>query len=638
MNKISIILSVLGLVAVSFALGPNRVAWTTRTQTPANSGWSILQRAPANEDVTFTITLPRKNLDILEQFWWDVSNPDHEKYGKFMTREQVIELIAPEASIPKRVMKWIYSNAENQKDVKIDNQRDALKVTCPVKLAEALFETELWIFVNDRNNMGVIKHLGTISFPNEVAGDIVYLSGITELPVVPENSRKMKRMAERKAQRQALDNECNTPYTMASLYGVPENATVTNLKSNVSIYALNYVGEGQGFGVSDIQAWEAANNIPNKPIKCLLGNALSQYGPEGTDLEAMLDTQLVTGIAVGANVCWYLMSLEDGWMYEFARYVFTVPDAPLIISISYGWNENMQCDNASEGIEGLGNCTAYNIPNSFMYTNMTNTEFIKLGAVGHSIIVASGDDGSVGGHGSLDNCETVASMFPAASPYVTTCGATSIEPSTNATQRVKYDASSIPPICTNAEYQCECSTSTNEQVASINNTAEFCSGGGFSDYFARPSYQDNAVTSYLKSGVKLPDTSYGWNPANRGYPDIAAVGENICVMTGDSTSASCEMVGGTSAAAPHISALVTILNSDRITAGKSPLGPLNQLIYKMFDTDKTKYFNNNFLADNNSGECPSALGYNSMPGYWSPMTGCGSPKFSAIRQYVATLK
>lgn len=56
------------------------------------------------------------------------------------------------------------------------------------------------------------------------------------------------------------------------------------------------------------------------------------------------------------------------------------------------------------------------------------------------------------------------------------------------------------------------------------------SSGGFSDRFPRPSYQDAAVTTYLSI---LGDTWKGlFNPAGRGFPDVAAQSYNFTVVDG----------------------------------------------------------------------------------------------------------
>ena len=52
---------------------------------------------------------------------------------------------------------------------------------------------------------------------------------------------------------------------------------------------------------------------------------------------------------------------------------------------------------------------------------------------------------------------------------------------------------------------------------------EFKSGGGFSNFFARPSFQDAVVQSYINSFTgNLSATAF--NRSGRAYPDVSANG------------------------------------------------------------------------------------------------------------------
>ena len=62
----------------------------------------------------------------------------------------------------------------------------------------------------------------------------------------------------------------------------------------------------------------------------------------------------------------------------------------------------------------------------------------------------------------------------------------------------------------------------NPEIVAFDAANNFSSGGGFSNYFARPSYQDSVVPAYITS---LGDKFSGlYNTSGRGYPDIAAQG------------------------------------------------------------------------------------------------------------------
>ncbi len=56
------------------------------------------------------------------------------------------------------------------------------------------------------------------------------------------------------------------------------------------------------------------------------------------------------------------------------------------------------------------------------------------------------------------------------------------------------------------------------------------SGGGFSDVFARPAYQERAVPPYLLRQGEDRFAAY-YSKRGRGVPDVAAQAENFRVVT-----------------------------------------------------------------------------------------------------------
>jgi len=103
----------------------------------------------------------------------------------------------------------------------------------------------------------------------------------------------------------------------------------------------------------------------------------------------------------------------------------------------------------------------------------------------------------------------------------------------------------------------------------------------FSNYFGRPSYQNDSVEAYF-ANAKLPAARF-YNASGRGYPgtyatryccsitrfltllqDIAAFATNFDVIIGGGFSP----VDGTSCAAPTASAIFSLLNDIRFQLGK----------------------------------------------------------------------
>ena len=115
-----------------------------------------------------------------------------------------------------------------------------------------------------------------------------------------------------------------------------------------------------------------------------------------------------------------------------------------------------------------------------------------------------------------------------------------------------------------------------EVVCSSDNGSVITSGGGFSKYFPRPSWQDSVVTAYLNSASSLPP--YGtYNPSGRAIPDVTALGDSYEIYLGGKPFE----LSGTSASAPVFASFIAIINSERASMKKKPLGFLNPALYKL---------------------------------------------------------
>ncbi len=84
-------------------------------------------------------------------------------------------------------------------------------------------------------------------------------------------------------------------------------------------------------------------------------------------------------------------------------------------------------------------------------------------------------------------------------------------------------------------------------------SADRISGGGFSNYFSQPSYQTNAVGTYLKAHSSTPSPK-AYNASGRAYPDIASFSEDVVIVTGGYET----YVAGTSCAAPVVSGTLSL--------------------------------------------------------------------------------
>lgn len=256
-----------------------------------------------------------------------------------------------------------------------------------------------------------------------------------------------------------------------------------NNRSDVNLYLSKFrseaVGAGNNFTVTTI----AGGNDQQTPLNSTGLNA-------GTDLEGNLDAETIIGITWPTP----LFTFNTGGMPPFIQDAATVNDTnePYLTWVQFILNET----NIPQVISTSYGDDEQSVPLSFA-TSVCNS-FAQLGAQGVSLIFSSGDSG-VGGSDVCftndgKNTSTFLPAFPAGCPFVTTVGATK---------------------------------NINPEIVATDAGNGFVSGGGFSNYFARPSYQDKVVPTYITS-LKGQFSSL-FNASGRGYPDIAAQGFHFLV-------------------------------------------------------------------------------------------------------------
>lgn len=154
------------------------------------------------------------------------------------------------------------------------------------------------------------------------------------------------------------------------------------------------------------------------------------------------------------------------------------------------------------------------------YVERQCNEFLKLGLQGHTIMFASGDYGVASfpaDGGNANGClgpdaRVFNPQYPSGCPYVTSVSGTMLYPGQKVT-----DPESVM------------------QVNLGGTAVNFSSAGGFSNYFARPWYQEIAIEEYFHIGnpsypyysglnVNVNTTKGLYNRIGRGIPDISANG------------------------------------------------------------------------------------------------------------------
>ncbi|KAN0081321.1 Peptidase S8/S53 domain containing protein [Tylopilus felleus] len=387
--------------------------------------------------------------------------------------------------------------------------------------------------------------------------------------------------------------------TAKNSYGVVEYTPQAYLKSDLELFAQNFSADllGKEPRLVSIDGGYAQTTQQN-----------FSYNGE-SDLDLQYGMSLVTG---EQDVTLY----QTGDMVEGASFNNFL-DAIDGSYCTFEGGDDPNVDGIYPDTQGAGGYTgpetcgttkpAYVISTSYgmneadvtpFYAERQCAEYAKLGLLGVTVLYSSGDYG-VAGIGGLclnstgvpsTNGNIFAPSFPGTCPYVTSVGATMVKP----------NASVFHP-----------------EVACME---VIYSGGGFSNVFAMPDYQKDAVQCYLTNHhPNYPLSVWNSTGTSRAFPDISANGANYVVAV----DGKFELVYGTSASSPVVGAILTMINDARLAVGKKPIGFINPTIYSAEFTDA---FN-----DINEGTNPGCgtAGYSAADG-WDPVTGLGTPDFPKL--------
>lgn len=545
----------------------------------------VLARAAPSDVVRFRVLLrqPAEGVARLREVVEEVSTPGHPRYGRYLGRAEVEALTAAPDADTRRVLRWLRERGATSAVA----AGDYVRAEATAEAAEAMWKTELsWVEgvseLGDRSGPRLVASSGGYAVPPELEDAVERVTGFAETGL----RRRYGRVLEPSPSQLVV-----VPQTLAALYNFEgRNCSAGGASQQV----IEFVEDG--YSKSDMSKYLSGLGLP----KSVLGQGVNLKGdakgePDG---EGALDIQLIVPVGAGANSTYW--ALSNGWIIDVAQDLLALDSPPLVNSISWGSGEWDEEDHAR-----------------------TETELAKLGARGVTVLAASGDSGAVGTGQCSGNQHTFTPSFPATSAFVLSVGATQLQ-----------QASGKPldlPAC--SQFYAGCASGGTEAPADQPDGSAgdgFATGGGFSVYNPRPSWQADAVSAYLQDSSIPKPPAAAFNASNRGYPDVAAMGNSIVLYMKDNDGWITE--GGTSASTPIWGGMLSIINSHLYAQGKQPVGFVNPLLYKIAAEDSGAFSAVGSLKTNNKDGCPH--GYVSGTGEWSPVTGLGVPNLGRILAYV----
>ncbi|KAF4631648.1 hypothetical protein G7Y89_g6475 [Cudoniella acicularis] len=109
--------------------------------------WKNIGRAPADHRLHLQIGLKQDNFDELDRHLYEVSDPEHTRYGQHLSFEEVNELVKPKDETLDLVHEWLLLNGVGEFDY--SPAKDWINIYIDVASAERLLDTEYSVFQHE---------------------------------------------------------------------------------------------------------------------------------------------------------------------------------------------------------------------------------------------------------------------------------------------------------------------------------------------------------------------------------------------------------------------------------------------------------------------------------------------------------
>ena len=108
---------------------------------PPPRNWIDLGPAPPTQLIPLRIALPQERFDELERHLYEMSDPNHSRYGQHFMKEQVEELVRPHHESVQAVDAWLAEYSIPEDAVRHSSAGDWVTAVVPVALAEEMLDT-----------------------------------------------------------------------------------------------------------------------------------------------------------------------------------------------------------------------------------------------------------------------------------------------------------------------------------------------------------------------------------------------------------------------------------------------------------------------------------------------------------------
>ncbi|ABW02412.1 protease pro-enzyme activation domain-containing protein [Caldivirga maquilingensis] len=508
-------------VGISLIAHGSLINMQTNSLPPSLSGYSYTGSLSNNTNVIVTIYVPLRNLNLLYHYVELISSPGSPMYHHFLSKAQVASLFYP------------------------INEYNNVTAFLKEHGFRILFTAADSIIVAEGNVSAVERYLGlryavysngSVSFYEsygepKLGNVMIYSSNITMLLL--EHPSFLVTGSELNGLRNYVKSSVNLTYPIEAYWPT----MLQGAYNATALYEMGYYGQNYTIGIIDffgdpyivnqLTQFDYETGLPNPPSFNII--PIGPYNPNlgvynGWAYEISLDVEAAHAIAPEAGITLYVAN----------------PALPLAAIIAYIVDQ----DNVNVVSQSFGfpESILSTVNGPVFYFNVFLTdEYYALGSVeGITFTAASGDGGGAG----YSNGPIGAVIYPSTSPYVTAVGGTTtyIQLPNGSYYQTAWSSYGFIPL--------------DENLGG--------STGGVSAVEPKPWYQWGITTpNSYPLGRMVPDVAMDASP----YPGLLIVGPGNTLL----------ITGGTSAAAPLLAGLLTLI-MDYV---HSSLGLINPALYSI---------------------------------------------------------
>jgi tripeptidyl-peptidase I len=379
---------------------------------------SKVRRALSTQIHVVIFTVRERNMDVLKTILHQISDPKSKRYGDHMTKQEVNDLTY-NADSHNNITKYLHaSGAEVHRDESMGN---TITARAPVGTWERIFNTEFNVYSVKLENQDVKNgdpKLQTFirsekySVPSKLHKHIASVLNTVQLPPMIARSHLLQRSPSRNeiglSSRfsQGGSNTLMNPKRLNEVYNIDDNTG--HPKATQAIFGTSDFY----FSPEDITRFQVQFNLPLQSVNQSTGNssvssAWCRDNAIYPCVDGNLQVQYMMAMCSAPTTVYYSDYLTHA---SWLQTIYNSPNTPLIATMTESYPEEYVSLYEVEDFENWA---------------------VKLGAIGVTVIVASGDDGaalplsSVGRMSNSSQCRYT-SIFPASCPYVLSVGATQV--------------------------------------------------------------------------------------------------------------------------------------------------------------------------------------------------------------------